>query len=116
MVNENWLKTDKVCESCGQVTEKQKGFTKQNLKRLCTIKFDMTEVIWMTILVLVLVLAFAYKTETAVCREWIGPMFEGDRDNCIETCSFKCSALIINETKPTTWGGMNLTMTNLTMP
>ena len=42
---ENWLKEDKVCEKCGQVTERQKGLTKQNLKRLLSVKFDINELI-----------------------------------------------------------------------
>jgi hypothetical protein len=68
---ENWLKVDKVCEHCGQVTERQRGLTKQNLKRLMTIKFNMNEVIITLIIILVLISAYAYKVETQICRDYV---------------------------------------------
>jgi len=67
---ENWLKVDETCPHCGQVTKRQKGMTKQNLKRLVTIKFDLNEVIWTLVIILVLVLAYSYQSETKVCREY----------------------------------------------
>jgi hypothetical protein len=68
---ENWLKTDECCEKCGQVTKAQKGLTKQNLKRLFTIKFNMNELIFTVIIILVLVSAYAYREDTKTCREYV---------------------------------------------
>jgi hypothetical protein len=68
---ENWLKIDKTCSQCGQVTEKQKGLTKQNVKKLFTIKFDMNEIIMTLIIILVLISAYAYKVDTQICRDYV---------------------------------------------
>ena len=68
---ENWLKEDKVCEKCGQVTERQKGLTKQNLKRLLSVKFDINELIITFIIIMVLLSAYAYKLDTQTCRNYV---------------------------------------------
>ena len=67
----NRLKEDKVCEKCGQVTERQKGLTKQNLKRLFSIKFNMNEFIITFIIIMVLVSAYAYQLDTKTCRDYV---------------------------------------------
>lgn len=67
---ENWLKTDICCEKCGQVTERQRGMTKQNIKRLFSVKFTMEEVIWTLVIIMVLISAYAYQHDTAICREY----------------------------------------------
>ena len=87
---ENWLLEDKLCPVCKQVTEKQKGLTKQNIKRLFSFKFDANEIIFTAILVLVLLLALSYNSETKKCREWISPMNSGDKNNCKAVCDQKC--------------------------
>jgi len=68
---ENWLKTDKTCECCGQVTKKQKGLTKQNIKKLFSFKFDMNELIMTIVIILVVLSAYAYKVDTQTCRDYV---------------------------------------------
>ena len=101
-IKENWLRRDETCPSCGQVTKRVRGITKQNLKRLVTPKWDLNEVLVTFILILVLFMAYAYRSETSVCREWVGEMYDGDVDNCRAVCNMRCSALdkISNKTVP----------------
>ena len=87
---ENWLKEDKLGPVCKQVTEKQKGFTKQNIKRLFSFKFDANEIIFTAILILVILLALSYSSETKQCKDWISPMTSGDKDNCKYVCNQRC--------------------------
>ena len=111
---ENWLKEDKVCSCCGQVTEKQKGLTKQNIKRLFKIKFNMNEFIWTFVMIMIIVLAWSYKNETSICREWVKPMFESnDINDCKTVCDQKCGVLETNNGL----GGLklNYTITNKTL-
>jgi len=90
---ERWLLEDIKCEKCGQVTTKQRGITKQNLKRLITPQWNINEMIITIMIIMILVLAFAYRSETKQSREWIKEMYDGSEDNCIEVCSDKCHTL-----------------------
>ena len=90
---ENWTKEDKVCPNCGQVTERVRGMTKQNLKRLFSIKWDVNELLLTFMIVMILVLAFAYSNETKMCREWISPMQKADYDGCMFLAESKCKVL-----------------------
>lgn len=92
-IKENWLKVDEVCTHCGQVTKRQKGITKQSLKRLITPKFTMDELIITFMIIMVLVLAFAYNAETKSCREWIKPMYAKDLNNCKSVCNVRCELI-----------------------
>lgn len=65
-----WNDTDKLCEHCGNVTYKAKGFNKQNLKRLFT-RFSLNDFIILFIILLVLFLSWAYQRDTAECRYFI---------------------------------------------
>lgn len=85
-IKENWEKVDEVCASCGQVTKRQRGITKQNMKRLFSFKFNSNEVVITIILLMVLLIAYAYKIETQQCRDWIVPIFKGEK-----TCDSICA-------------------------
>ena len=88
---ENWLKVDEVCPHCKQVTKRQRGITKQNLQRLITPKWDITELVITLMLIFVIVLAFAYKSETQTTRDWLKSMTSGDEETCKMVCSNKCN-------------------------
>ena len=98
---ERWLQEDKVCDNCGQVTEKVRGITRQNLKRLITPKLDLNELIFTFIMIMLVVLTFSYKSETQQCRDWIGPMFEGTTQDCLSVCDLRCTMVkgIVNNSK-----------------
>jgi hypothetical protein len=89
-LKENWNKVDETCLSCGQVTKKVKGMTKQNLKRLLVPKFNSTEVLITIMIIMILVLAFAYKIETKTCKDWLSSMFQGDKKDCLTVCDYQC--------------------------
>ena len=86
-IKDNWEKVDEVCPHCNQVTKRQRGITKQNMKRLFSFKITSNEVVTTIMLILVILLAYAYKTETQQCRDWIRPMFETGGKSCDMICS-----------------------------
>jgi len=92
-IKENWLKEDKRCPSCNQVTERFRGLTKQNLKRLLIPQFNMTEVTITLLLITLIILSFAYKSETQQCRDWLEPMYANDGELCLAMCSNKCDLI-----------------------
>lgn len=98
---DNWNRVDEQCPCCSAVTKRVRGITKQNLKRLLKPKFDANEILITFMIIMVLVLAWAYNNETKQCRDWIKPMFSGDKENCIQTCSYQCELIqgIRNETQ-----------------
>lgn len=91
-IKDNWEKVDEVCLSCGQVTKQAKGITRQNIKRLFSIKFNYTEFLITFMLIMILVLAWAYWNETKESRDWINSMYGTDKDTCLMNCNYKCSA------------------------
>jgi len=101
MENKNWLKEDEVCSHCGQVTKKQKGLTKQNVKRLFSIKLDMNELVMTIIIILVIFSAFSYKTEIQICRDYIAEAKETFVPDCANTlggCFHDFNFTTINDT------------------
>lgn len=79
-IKANWLKEDILCENCGQVVYKQKGITKQSMKRLFSFNFkNPQEWVWTAMIIGVCFLAWAYKNETASCNELM--------ENRIEYCT-----------------------------
>lgn len=103
----NWLKEDEKCPSCGAVTKKVRGITKQNLRKLFVPKWTWDEAIITFLLIMIFALAFLYKYETAQCRDWLKPMAEDEGARCLEVCENKCSLI------KSTGGGPSLT--NLTL-
>ena len=57
---EKWLETDICCEHCGSVTQPAKGFTRQNIDRLLSLKGDPTN--WIMFFLLCMCLFFAYTS------------------------------------------------------
>jgi hypothetical protein len=92
-LKEKWLMTDKTCPSCGQVTERVKGITKQNVKRLFTIKFTLNEIIITFMIIMIIIVAFAYLKETKICREWINGMFDNGYDECLRISQENCNII-----------------------
>lgn len=107
---ENWNKVDKRCPCCNQVTEKQKGMTKENLKKLISFKWNANEVIITIMIIMMLLLAFAYNNETKKCRDWITPMFKGDAEDCKTVCDQRCMLI-----EPKVEEKLNLTNENFTL-
>jgi hypothetical protein len=105
-----WLREDKKCPHCGQVTERVRGLTKQNLRRLIIPKWDLNEITITLLLIMIIVLALVYKVETDTCRNWLKPMIEDDGANCINICDEKCSFI-----QDTNKGAGAPPITNLTL-
>lgn len=116
---ENWLKTDKLCPTCSQIIEKQRGLTKQNVKRLFSFKLDANEIIFTALIILVIVLAYAYNHDTKQSREWINSMASGGIDSCKTNCNQHCE-LYAQIDRLQNGGGIinltNITITNETFP
>ena len=91
-IKENWDKTDEVCESCGQVTHRVRGLTRQNLKRLVRPEINSTEIQMTLLLLAIIILGLLYGFETKTCREWLKPMQQG-YDKCIFVCDEKCNEM-----------------------
>ena len=111
---ENWLKEDKICSQCGQITEKQRGLTKQNIKKLFSFKLTTDEIIFTALIILVIVLAYAYNHDTKQSREWINSMVSGSIENCKFNCNNHCDlyAQIDNIKNGGITNLTNLTITN----
>lgn len=70
-----WGKTDetKVCPTCGNVkiVKKERGITRQNIKRLFHPRWTMDDIIIIFLLVMILTMAFLYKIETQQARDLV---------------------------------------------
>lgn len=89
-IKENWEKKDEVCPHCNQVTKLQRGITRQNVKRLFSIKFSFTEFLITFMLIMLIVLTVSYKNETKESREWISKMYSTDKEACEISCLSQC--------------------------
>lgn len=89
-IKENWEKVDEVCPSCGQVTKRVRGITRQNIKRLFSINFNFTEALITFMLVMILFLAYAYAHETKTSRDWLTSMQGSNEEVCLTNCGMKC--------------------------
>ena len=87
---EKWNQVDEVCPHCKQITKRNRGITRQNIKRLLIPKFNMNELLITIILLMVIMLGLLYSTETKACRDWIAPMINGTKDSCKDICDYKC--------------------------
>jgi hypothetical protein len=94
-LKENWNKEDIVCPNCKQVTERVRGLTKQNLKRLMTPTWNMNEMLILFMIIMIAVLAFSYNKEIKTCKEWLKPMFISDNANCISVCNYRCEGYFV---------------------
>lgn len=65
---QKWNSTDKTCPTCHQITERTKGITKQNLKRLVWGPPNMQD--WLTLFMMIgiLMMAYLYHSETTECK------------------------------------------------
>lgn len=107
---ERWLLEDIKCEKCGQIISRQRGLTKQNLKRLLKPTWNVNEILITFMIIMILFLAFSYKSEVKQCQDWIGSMYSGDIDNCKFMCDSRCDTL--NKTYK---GNIPLNITNLSL-
>lgn len=67
---QKWNSIDKTCPSCGQVTKKNIGLTKQNLKKLFK-KPTIQEWLIFLIIILMIFAALSYKAEVGQCKYFI---------------------------------------------
>lgn len=105
-IKENWEKVDEVCPNCNQVTKRQKGITRQNIKRLFSFKMNFNEVIILFMLIMVLVLAYTYKAEVKQAQDWINDMYSGNVSVCKSQCNVRCDGIygaIQNSTNKTAY-------------
>jgi hypothetical protein len=63
-IKDNWLKEDILCEKCGQVVYRQKGITKQSMKRLFSFDYKNTqEWVWTIVIIGICFLAWSYMQD-----------------------------------------------------
>ena len=67
---QKWNEVDETCSTCGQVTEINRGLTKQNLKKMFG-KPSLQDIIIFIMLALVLFGAWAYQNDVAQYQELI---------------------------------------------
>jgi len=65
---QNWSEVDEVCSACGQVTKVNRGFTKQNIKKLFR-KPSSQDCIIFIVLALLIFGAWAYQSEVEQYKE-----------------------------------------------
>jgi ABC-type phosphate/phosphonate transport system permease subunit len=71
-VKDNWLKEDIKCEKCGQVVYKQKGITKQSIKKLFSFDWkNPQEYIWTIVIIGILLLAWSYMQEKKAYNDFM---------------------------------------------
>ena len=77
-----WKQTDELCPTCGHVTKRVRGLTKQNLKKLVSFKWDWDEFIMTLVLILLVITAFAYKHDIAQCKAYVKDITENPCKFC----------------------------------
>ena len=77
-----WDQVDTTCSSCGQVTEKCRGFTRQNMKRLIKPQWTSQDMILLIVIAMMCLLAYLYKVETQTAREFASEMRENPKAFC----------------------------------
>lgn len=90
---EKWLLQDKTCPTCNQITERQRGITKQNVIRLVKPKWDMNELLITFMLIMIIGLAYSYNAETKQSRDWLKSMVGGSLEQCISISTQKCGLI-----------------------
>lgn len=66
-----WEDTDEMCESCGNIKKRAKGWNKQNLKRLFSFKVTADDLFILILIAAVILVALLYRSETATCKEFL---------------------------------------------
>ena len=91
---ENWLKEDERCPNCNQVTKRQRGITKQNLKRLCHLK-PQSSIEWTLIafFLLFIIIAYFYSIETQQCRDFIKEVNKLSLQNPLYSINYNLSSI-----------------------
>jgi hypothetical protein len=67
---ENWIKTDKRCPHCNNVTEQAKGLNKQNIKKLFKLP-SFNDLLMLFIIFMLLIMSWAYNRDISLCRSYI---------------------------------------------
>ena len=71
-IKENWLKEDIKCVSCGQVVTRQKGITKQSMKRLISFDYkNPQEWIWTFVMIGIVFMAWSYQADMAAYNNFM---------------------------------------------
>jgi hypothetical protein len=71
-VKDNWLKEDILCEKCSQVVYKQKGITKQSMKRLFSFDFkNPQEYVWTIVIIGICLLAWSYMQDKKAYNDFM---------------------------------------------
>lgn len=112
---EKWNEVDKKCITCNQITERSRGITKQNLKRLLIPKFDLNELLITFLIIMIIVLTFSYKHDTQQSRDWINEMHAGGFDQCMNRSEVRCKLINTNLSQASD-NGEDFPMNNISIP
>jgi len=71
-IKDNWLKEDELCPQCGQVTKKQRGITKQSMKRLFSFNWkNPQEWVWIAVIIGICFVAWSYQQDKAAYSDFM---------------------------------------------
>lgn len=97
-IKENWFKEDKTCLTCGNVTERQRGITRQNVRRLFSFNWTATE--WtITLLILgYIMVAFFLRHDLNASRQFSDDLHKYPNKYCslLEDCSVNPKNVLCN--------------------
>lgn len=91
---EQWELCDEKCSTCQQVVKRQKGITRQNIRRLLTPKMNFTEWLITFILVMLFIVAWAYQHDIKQCTTWLNELKTNPKFVCD-----RCAAYMANGTQ-----------------
>jgi hypothetical protein len=98
----NWNLCDETCPTCGAITKRQQGLTKQNIKRLFTFNYkSLNEWIWVAVILGVCFIAWAYQHDMAAYKDFMDHRVE----YCMQLSSIMVGADINGNNY---WRGLNV--------
>ena len=101
-LKETWLQEDRKCPACGQITERVRGITRQNLIRLIKPRWNVQEAIYTIIIIMIVILGLLYKSEVGESQLWLKQLHENPFETCrvLESCpsgDYNCYNKFYNE-------------------
>lgn len=68
---EQWEKTDRLCEHCGNIAERAEGINRQNMKRLFSLKMNFNDLMTLLLVGMLLLSVYRYYNDTAQCKQFL---------------------------------------------
>ena len=68
---EQWEKTDRMCEHCGNIAERAEGINRQNMKRLFSLKMNFNDIMTLILVLMLLLSVYRYINDTEQCKQFL---------------------------------------------